>query len=499
MNKGLVEATEALEEEQRETLRSLDETESDRAKKHEEEREDLLRQRTNDEAMAGQRRRQIDLEIGGGRRRVDELASLLHQLKRDAVSAEDVARDADVECAESKIKEQKLRTMAEEAVDEATLHTLNQLTEQFVQLRIEGNRAPSNNSKWERALAAATAAAHSQRARFERRQALAAAAHAAADAQVAERHDGLMRLCVADGEAAAAAAAAQRAGVVESFQAHRTAMEETVTRTLTLANPNPSSHPNADPSQTQTNQKPTLTLTLTLTLALTLTLILALTLTQAATRLAAVEAHLETLATTREGAEVRRQTLANVPERRAALATASEGRLAEEAAAMEGLMAEEAAAMGGVESDEAALERRQTLAAAAAAAEYEAAVERCEAMKEEAQRSLDQWKADNTVRLVELKAAEAKAEARLEELRETGDTQRRAWQDKVRARKAAEEAGRRLEVVASKDRQDSMNKAGEELRKRRQELSAGQARVEAEARRLASNQAAAATERQVRT
>ena len=56
-----------------------------------------------------------------------------------------------------------------------------------------------------------------------------------------------------------------------------------------------------------------------------------------------------------------------------------------------------------------------------------------------------------------------------------------------------------MEVVASKDRQDSMNKAGEELRKRRQELSAGQARVEAEARRLASNQAAAATERQVRT
>jgi hypothetical protein len=341
------------------------------------------------------------------------------------------------------MKEQKLRAMAEEAGDEATLHTLKEITEQFVQLRIEGNRAPGGNSRWERALVAATAAANSQRARFERRQALAAAAHAAADARVAARHDGLMRLCVADGEAAAAAAAAQRAGVVEAFSAHQTAMRET-----------------------------------------------------AATRLAAVEAHLEALSTTREGAEVRRQTLAAVPERRAALAAANEARLAEEAAAVERMLAEEAAAVGAVESDEAALERRQTLAAAAAAAEYEAAVERCEQMKEEAQRSLDQWKADNSVRLVELKAAEAKAEARLEELRETGDSQRRAWQDKVRARKAAEEAARRLEVVAAKDRQDSINKAGEELRKRRQELSAGQARVEAEARKLAANQAAAATERQ---
>jgi multidrug resistance efflux pump len=46
--------------------------------------------------------------------------------------------------------------------------------------------------------------------------------------------------------------------------------------------------------------------------------------------------------------------------------------------------------------------------------------------------ALDQWKADNTVRLVELKAAEAAAEARLEELREAGDTQRRSWQDTVR-------------------------------------------------------------------
>ena len=44
----------------------------------------------------------MDLEVAGGRRRVDELTSLLHGLKRDAVGAEDVAREAEVECRESK-------------------------------------------------------------------------------------------------------------------------------------------------------------------------------------------------------------------------------------------------------------------------------------------------------------------------------------------------------------------------------------------------------------
>lgn len=124
VGKGLVEATEALEEEERETLRALDEAESDRAKKHEDEREDLLRQRTNDEAMAGQRRRQIDLEIGGGRRRVDELASLLHQLKRDAVSAEDAARDADVECAESKVRSTLGRALGSSDAWTTGVHTI---------------------------------------------------------------------------------------------------------------------------------------------------------------------------------------------------------------------------------------------------------------------------------------------------------------------------------------------------------------------------------------